>query len=148
MGRILAIDYGLRRTGIAVTDPLRIVPGALTTLPAKEVVPFLKDYLEHEKVDIIVVGKALQTNKDEESETMRYIRPFVDKLKRLFPDICVELHDERYTSVLAHRAICESGVSKKRRRDKALVDRVSAVIILQSYMSSLQYQISSTPVQS
>lgn len=136
MGRILAIDYGQRRTGIAVTDPLRITPGPLTTLPAKDIIPFLKEYTEKEQVDIIVVGKAMQTNKEAESETMRQIRPFVGKLRHSFPSIEVILHDERYTSLLARRAIFAGGAPKKVRQDKALIDRVSAVIILQSYMES------------
>lgn len=135
MGRILAIDYGIRRTGLAVTDPLRIVPGPLKTLPASEVIPFLKEYIPKEGVDLIVVGKAMQTNKEEESDSMKKIRPFVKQLQKNFPTIEITLHDERYTSVLAQRTIRASGVSKKVRQDKALVDRVSAVIILQSYLS-------------
>lgn len=136
MGRIIAIDYGKRRTGVAVTDPLQIVPGPLTTLPASEVIPFLQDYTSKEKVDIIVVGRAMQTNKFVESDSMKEIRPFTEKLKKTFPHIQVVFHDERYTSKMAMHAIRESGARKKTRQDKSLVDRVSAVIILQSYLST------------
>lgn len=138
MGRIIAIDYGLKRTGIAVTDPLQITPGPLTTLPAPEVIPFLRTYIQEEKVDLIVVGKAMQTNKAMESSSMKKIRPFVKQLRQTFPELEVVFHDERYTSVLAQQAIRSSGVSKKVRQDKALVDRVSAVIILQSYLFQQQ----------
>lgn len=138
MGRILAIDYGVKRTGLAVTDPLRIVPGPLTTLPAAEVIPFLRTYIPKEGVDLIVVGKAMQTNKEAESSSMKRIRPFVEQLKRAFPEVEVVLHDERYTSVMAQRAIRTSGAPKKVRQDKALVDRVSAVIIIQSYLFQQQ----------
>lgn len=140
MGRLIAIDYGKKRCGIAVTDVLRIVPGALTTLPPGEVIPFLKEYVSKETVDRIIVGKAVQNN-GLPSESMGAIRSFVARLGQAFPTIPVELYDERYTSVLAHKAILASGIGKKqRRRDKALVDRVSATILLQSYLSSLQYQ--------
>lgn len=140
MGRIVAIDYGKKRCGIAATDVLRIVPGALVTLAPAEVIDFLKDYLSREQVDRIIVGEALQDD-GTPSDSMRYITPFVNRLRKVFPNVSVELYSERYTSVLAHKAILESGIGKaQRRQDKALVDRVSATILLQSYLSSHQYK--------
>lgn len=136
MGRILAIDYGRKRVGLAVTDPLQIIATALDTVSAHEVEAYLKRYTGENEVELFVVGKPLQDN-GEESESQRYITPFVNRLKKVFPDIPVVYHDERYTSVLAQRAIIEGGVKKmERRNNKGLVDRVSAVIILQSYMES------------
>lgn len=139
MGRILAIDYGVKRTGLAVTDPLRIVPGGLSTVPTAQLLTFLSEYIASEKVDLIVVGHPTQMNA-EESQTMQKIRPLVTQIEKKFPDIKVVLYDERFTSKLAQRAILESGMGKMKRRNKALVDEVSAVIILQSYMDSLEYQ--------
>ena len=133
MGRILAIDYGTKRTGVAVTDVLRIVPGGLATVPTGQLMEFLNGYFSKEQVDIIVVGLPKNMN-GEDSANMRFIRPFVDKLKRLYPDKEIVMQDERFTSVLAQRAILESGIGKMARRNKALVDEVSATIILQSYM--------------
>ena len=139
MGRILAIDYGVKRTGLAVTDPLRIVPGGLSTVPTAQLLTFLSEYIASEKVDLIVVGYPTQMNA-EESQTTQKIRPLVTQIEKKFPDIKVVLYDERFTSKLAQRAILESGMRKMKRRNKALVDEVSAVIILQSYMDSLEYQ--------
>ena len=127
MGRILAIDYGTRRTGIAVSDPLRIIAGALTTV---------ETYFSKNDVDTIVLGKPVQMN-GSPSETMRYIEPLAARLRRTYPDKDVVLYDERFTSVLAHRTMIESGMGRMARRDKAVVDRISAAIILQSYMESL-----------
>ena len=135
MGRILAIDYGTRRTGIAVTDPLRIVPGGLTTVPTHTLMDFLTGYMSREEVDVIVVGYALNMD-GSESASMKQIRPFTDRLRKAFPDKRIEMFDERFTSVLAQRAILESGIGKMARRNKALVDEVSACIILESYMDS------------
>lgn len=134
MGRIIGIDYGKSRTGIAVTDRLRLIPGPLTTLPAREVIAFLQTYMAQEEVDLIVVGEAKQTHSGEDSDSMREIRPFVGRLKKAFPTVDVVLHDERYTSLMAKQTIQASGIPKKKRQNKALVDQVSAVIILQSYM--------------
>ncbi|MCQ2074877.1 MAG: Holliday junction resolvase RuvX [Bacteroidaceae bacterium] len=135
MGRILAIDYGTKRTGIAVTDILRIVPGGLTTVPTHQLLTFLDGYFQKEPVDIIVVG--LPKNMDgTDSESMKYIRPFVARLGTMYPDKQVVMHDERFTSVLAHKAIMDAGIHKMARRNKALVDEISATIILQSYMDS------------
>ena len=136
MGRILAIDYGTRRTGIAVSDPLRISAGALTTVETRQLEKFLADYFSKNDVDTIVLGKPVQMN-GSPSETMRYIEPLAARLRRTYPEKDVVLYDERFTSVLAHRAMIESGMGRMARRDKAVVDRISAAIILQSYMESL-----------
>ena len=137
LGRILAIDYGRKRTGLAVTDPLRIIAGALTTVETKTLEKYLADYFAKNSVDIIVLGKPSQMN-GEPSETMRYIEPLAGRLRHAYPDKQVVLYDERFTSVLAHRTMLESGIGKMARRDKALVDRISATIILQSFMESLE----------
>lgn len=136
MGRILAIDYGTRRTGIAVSDPLRIIAGALTTVETRQLEKFLADYFSKNDVDTIVLGKPVQMN-GSPSETMRYIEPLAARLRRTYPNKDVVLYDERFTSVLAHRTMIESGMGRMARRDKAVVDRISAAIILQSYMESL-----------
>ena len=138
MGRILAIDYGTRRTGLAVTDPLRIIAGALDTVETKQLEKYLADYFAKNEVDIIVLGKPSQMN-GAPSETMRYIEPLAGRLRHAYPDKRVVMYDERFTSVMAHRTMLESGIGKMARRDKALVDRISATIILQSYMDSIQY---------
>ena len=139
MGRILAIDSGTKRTGIAVTDPLRIVPGGLRTVATHELNAFLADYFSKESVDIVVVGYPTNMN-GEESASMKQIRPFVDKLVKQYPDKKVVMFDERFTSVIAQRAILDSGIGRMARRNKALVDEVSATIILESYMDSKQYK--------
>lgn len=139
MGRFLAIDYGTKRTGLAVSDTLRIIANGLATVPTHTLIDFLKTYMGREAVSRIIVGLPKQMN-NEYSESMKHIRPFVKKLKQLFPDIPVELYDERFTSTLAQRTIIEAGLKKKDRQNKALVDEVSAVIILQSYMESLRLQ--------
>ena len=138
MGRILSIDYGKKRTGLAVTDPLCIIASALTTVETKELERYLADYFSKNDVDIIVLGKPSQMNGDP-SETMRYIEPLAGRLRHAYPEKKVVLYDERFTSVIAHRTMLESGIGKMARRDKALVDRISATIILQSYMDSIQY---------
>ncbi len=133
MGRILAIDYGTKRTGIAVSDPLRIIAGGLDTVDTKILEKWLADYFRKEDVSTIVVGKPSQMD-GTPSETWRFIEPLVARLKRAYPDKEVVLHDERFTSVMAHRTMLESGIGKMARRNKALVDKISATIILQSYM--------------
>lgn len=133
MGRILAIDYGKKRVGIAVTDPCGIIATGLQTVPAHEILVFLQQYMAREKVDLFVVGHPKQMD-NTDSECMNYIRPFLVALKRKFPDIPIEMYDERFTSVLAHRALIEGGAKKKTRQDKALIDTISATIILTSYM--------------
>ena len=139
MGRIVAIDYGQKRVGLAVTDELRMIAGALASVHAKDVITFLKDYISHEKVDCFVVGYP-KTLQNQLSESARFTEPFVKHLQRTFPDIPVERLDERFTSKIAAAAILESGAKKKVRQDKALVDKVSAVIILQSYMEMKSMQ--------
>ncbi len=133
MGRILAIDYGRKRVGLAVTDPCGIIATGLQTVPAHEVLNFLQQYVTKEKVDLFVVGHPKQMD-NTDSESMRYITPFLKALKHKFPDIPVEMYDERFTSVLAHKALLEGGAKKKTRQDKALIDTMSATIILTSYM--------------
>ena len=136
MGRILAIDYGKKRTGIAVTDVLQIIANGLTTVPTSELMDFLLKYVEKEPVERIVVGHPKQMN-NEDSENMKRITPFVNLLKKKLPQIPVEMVDERFTSVLAHRAMIEGGMKKMARRDKAVVDKIAATIILEDY---LQYR--------
>ena len=138
MGRILAIDYGTKRTGIAVSDPLRIIAGGLETVETKQLEKWLAQYMAREEVSPIVVGKPMQPN-GAPSETWRFVEPLVRRLKAAYPGKEVTLYDERFTSVLANRAIRESGIGKMARRDKALVDKVSATIILQDYMEHLNY---------
>lgn len=135
MSRILAIDYGQKRTGLAVTDPLQIIANGLTTVPTAQLEAFITDYVKREEVERIVVGLPRQ-NSGEYSENMRRITPFVNRLKKVLPNIPVEMVDERFTSVLAHRAMLDAGLKKKDRQNKALVDEISACIILQSYMES------------
>ena len=135
MGRILSIDYGRKRTGIAVTDPLKIIANGLTTVATASLMIFLKDYFEKEKVELIVIGEPRQMN-NKPSENWKYIEPFIRNLRKTFPDIPVELVDERFTSVLAHQAMLAGGLKKKDRQNKELVDEISATIILQSYLES------------
>ena len=139
MGRILSIDYGTKRTGIAVSDPLRIIAGGLETVETKQLERWLAAYMAREEVSTIVVGKPMQPN-GQPSETWRFVEPLVRRLRAAWPDKEVVLYDERFTSVLAHRAILESGIGKMARRDKAWVDKVSATIILQGYMEHLQFE--------
>lgn len=133
MGRILSIDYGTKRTGIAVSDPLRLIAGGLTTVPTVELERWLAQYFAAEDVSTVVVGKPMQMN-GAPSETWKYVEPLVARLRRAYPDKEVVLHDERFTSRMAHRTMLESGIGRMARRDKALVDKISATIILQSYM--------------
>lgn len=137
MGRIVAIDYGKKRVGVAATDPCRIIANGITTVGTCEILNFLQEYVAREQVDLFVVGHPKQLD-NTDSESMIYIRPFIVSLKRKFPDIPIEMFDERFTSVLAHRALLESGAKKKQRRNKALIDTISATIILQSYMENLR----------
>ena len=133
MGRILAIDYGQKRTGIAVTDPLQMIANGLTTIPSSEVFGFLAGYTTNEEVDTIVVGYPRQMN-NLPSDSVKYIDPFIRKLKKTYPDKDIVMVDERYTSKMAVRAMIEGGMKKKKRKNKALIDSVSAAIILQSYL--------------
>ncbi|MDR1585317.1 MAG: Holliday junction resolvase RuvX [Prevotellaceae bacterium] len=144
MGRILAIDYGQKRVGLAVTDPLQLIATGLDTVFVHEAMTYLEKYIAQNDVERIVVGLPKQMN-GEESESMQYIRPFVKGLERKFPDIPVEFFDERFTSVLAHRAMLDGGLKKKDRQNKALVDKISATIILQSYLESNKTAKKRTP---
>lgn len=138
MSRILAIDYGRKRTGIAVTDPMQIIANGLTTVSTHQLMDFLLNYIKQEPVERIIIGHPKQMN-NEDSENMKNIIPFMNRLKKLLPDMPVELVDERFTSVLAHQAMLAVGLKKKDRQNKALVDEISATIILQSYLESKKY---------
>ena len=133
MGRILAIDYGRKKSGIAVTDPMQIIANGLTTVPSHELFDFLVKYMQEEDVEKIVMGYPTQTS-GEVSESMKYIEPFVNRLKKSFPNLPVEWVDERFTSKLAFQAMIDGGMKKKSRQDKAMIDKVSATIILQTYL--------------
>lgn len=134
--RILSIDYGKKRTGIAVTDPMQIIAGGLTTVETKDLMQFLRNYLAKEQVVTIVIGLPTQPN-GLPSENQARVRSFTGELKKAFPQVKVEFYDERFTSVIAHRTMIDMGLTKKRRQDKALVDEISATIILQNYLESL-----------
>lgn len=135
MSRILAIDYGQKRTGIAVTDTLQMIANGLATVETKELEKFIVDYVAKEDVSVIVVGKPTQMN-GTDSENMKRIEPFFNRLKKLFPSKEITYYDERFTSVLAHQTMLQSGIGKKARQDKALVDKISATIILEDYLQS------------
>lgn len=133
MARVLAIDFGKKRTGIAVTDELQIIASGLTTVNTDELIPFLKKYTSTENVELFVVGKPKQLNNtDSESEVL--IIPFLEKLQKELPNIPLKRIDERFTSKMAFQTMIDSGLKKKQRRNKALVDEISATIILQSYL--------------
>lgn len=135
MGRILAIDYGRKRTGLAVTDVLRITANPLLTIETNQLIAWLTDYFAHEPVDEVVIGHPTQMN-GQDSESMNYIRPFMGVFKKTFPTIPITMYDERFTSVLAHRAMIDGGMKKKNRQDKAVVDKIAACIILEDYLDS------------
>lgn len=137
MGRILAIDYGRKRCGVAVTDTLKISANGLPTLETPRLLDWVKDYVGKEPVERILVGEPKQIN-GEPSESMKYIRPFLGRLKKELPDIPVEMVDERFTSVIAHREMIAAGFKKSDRRRKGLADEMSAVIILTSWLDSHQ----------
>ena len=135
MGRILGIDYGRKRTGIAVTDPLQIVAGNLATVPTHTLMQFIKDYMSREQVERIVIGQPTQLN-GEPSESMKYITPFVNRLRKELPDMPIVMYDERFTSAIAHQAMIDGGMKKSDRRDKSRVDAIAATIILNDYLQS------------
>ncbi|HEX2969432.1 MAG TPA: Holliday junction resolvase RuvX [Bacteroidales bacterium] len=135
MGRILAIDYGTKRIGLAVTDPLKIFASPLTTVKSGEFDNFFDDYMKKEVVEALVVGYPVQMN-NTPSESVRYINPFIKKIKKKYPLLPVHLADERFTSKIALKTIIDGGVKKKDRQDKSLVDKISASIILQSFLDS------------
>lgn len=133
MGRILSIDYGLKRTGIAVTDPLQIIATGLTTIESPKLVPFLKDYFSKEPVDLIIIGEPKNWD-DSDTHATPLVNNAIKKLKKEFPNMPIETVDERYTSKLASQAMIEMGLKKKQRQNKALVDEIAATIMLQEYL--------------
>jgi len=135
VGRILAIDYGQKRVGLAVTDEMQIIATGLDTVHVKDIMQYLKDYVAREKVECFVVGLPVQMN-NKPSDAQRFIEPFVKQLKKQFRDIPVDRFDERFTSNLAHDTMLTAGLKKKDRQNKALVDKISATLILQSYLHS------------
>ncbi|MEA5403946.1 Holliday junction resolvase RuvX [Arcicella sp. DC2W] len=135
MGRILAIDYGSKRVGLAVTDPLKIIASALDTVHSKDVLEFLKAYIAREEVEAIVVGMPINLDGEDTNNTPQ-VKGFVKGLKKAFPEMPIHLHDERFTSSMAMSAMIASGYSKKDRREKGNIDKISATIILQSFMES------------
>ena len=136
MGRIMAIDYGRVRTGLAVTDPMRIIATALTTVETPTLLQYIKEYCAREDVDMFVVGEAKHMD-NTPSESMQLIEPFVAKLKETFPDKEVARVDERFTSKMAFQTMIDSGLKKKQRRDKGMIDQIAATLILQTYMNTL-----------
>ena len=143
MGRILGIDYGRKRTGVAVTDSLQIVAGNLATVPTHTLMQFIKDYIAREQVERIVVGQPTQLN-GEPSESMRYITPFVNRLRSELPGMPIVMYDERFTSTIAHQAMIAGGMKKSDRRDKSRVDAIAATIILNDYLQSRYNQPENT----
>ncbi|MBQ6405716.1 MAG: Holliday junction resolvase RuvX [Prevotella sp.] len=135
MARIISIDYGKKRTGLAVTDPLQLIAGGLATVASHELFDYLRSYVEREQVERIVIGEPRQPN-GQPSENLERVRQFVNRWRKAMPQIPIEYYDERFTSVLAHQAMIDGGLKKKARQDKALVDEISATIILQDYMRS------------
>ena len=135
MARILSIDYGKKRTGIAVTDPLQIIAGGLATVSTSELFDWLKAYMAKEPVERIVIGEPRQPN-GQPSENLQRVQQFVSRWRKAVPDVPIQFFDERFTSVLAHQAMLDGGLKKKARQDKALVDEISATIILEDYLRS------------
>ena len=135
MARILSIDYGRKRTGLAVTDPLQLIAGGLATVATHQLFDWLKDYTSREQVERIVIGEPRQPN-GQPSENLPRVQEFVNRWRKAMPQIPIELYDERFTSVLAHQAMLAGGLKKKARQDKALVDEISATIILEDYLLS------------
>jgi putative holliday junction resolvase len=141
VGRIVAIDYGTKRVGLAVSDPMQMIAGGLTTIHPNTLYQFLDDYVEKEMVDTIVVGHPKQMN-NKDSEAVQHIKPIVRKLKNRFPGIPIVLEDERFSSVIARDTMLRGGMKKKQRQNKAAVDKISATIILQSFLEKKRYQSS------
>ncbi len=139
MARIMAIDYGSKRVGLAVTDPLQMIAGPLDTIHSKDVITYLKKYLEREEVVLFVLGKPLQMD-GSDSQSARLVENFLSLLHKNFPAVPVERVDERFTSKMAQRTLLDAGKKKKDRQDKSLLDKVSATLILQSYLDSRMYQ--------
>ncbi len=139
MARIIAIDYGQKRVGFAVTDELRICANALDTVHVTQAFDYLKNYLEKEKVDVIVIGEPRKLD-NTPSDSTRFIEPFVNRVKKAFPAIPIVRVDERFTSRIAFQTMIDAGLKKKERQNKALVDKISATIILQTYLQQLDIQ--------
>lgn len=136
MGRIMAIDYGKVRTGLAVTDPVRIIATALTTVETPTLLAYIKEYCAREEVDIFVVGEAKHMD-NSPSESMQYIEPFVKQLAEIFPDKEITRVDERFTSKMAFQTMIDSGLKKKQRQNKGMIDQIAATLILQTYMNTI-----------
>ncbi len=137
MGRIMAIDYGTKRTGLAVTDPVRIIATALTTVETPSLLQYIKDYCAREEVDIFVVGVAKHMD-NSPSESMQYIEPFVAQLAQTFPDKKIARIDERFTSKIAFQTMIDSGLKKRQRQNKGLIDQISATIMLQDFLKTTE----------
>ena len=137
MGRIIAIDYGKKRTGLAVSDPMKIIAGGLITLSSPTVISFIKEYVKKEEVDLIILGEPRQMSY-EPSENMQRVELFKKKLTQSIPSIPVKMVDERFTSVMAHQAMIQGGLKKTERQNKELIDELSATILLQSYLETLR----------
>jgi putative Holliday junction resolvase len=140
VARVLAIDYGRKKVGLAVTDPLQIIANGLETVPTHTLLDYLKKYIQKEDVETIVVGHPKQMD-NTDSESMTYIKPFLKKLKKLFPDMNIEMMDERFTSKIAFQTMIDGGLKKKARQNKELVDTISATIILQSWMEKQKFSL-------
>lgn len=140
MGRLLAIDYGRKRTGIAVTDTLKIVATGLATVPTHTLMEFIKTYLAKESVEKIIIGEPKQLD-NTPSESMKYITPFLNRLKKELPDMPVVMWDERFTSSIAHRSLLDSGAKKSTRQDKSIIDSMAATIILNDYLQSITMKL-------
>ncbi len=134
LARIIALDYGKKRTGIAVTDELQLIASGLTTVPTHELLEFLKKFVAEERVELFIVGEPRQMN-NTPSEVAVFIAPFLNRLKKVFPEIPIKRQDERFTSKMAFQTMIDSGLKKKQRRNKALIDEISATIILQAYLN-------------
>jgi putative Holliday junction resolvase len=135
LARILSIDYGKKRTGLAVTDPLQIIAGGLATVATSELFDYLQAYIAREQVEMIVIGEPRQPN-GEPSENLARVQQFVNRWRKAVPQVPIQFYDERFTSVLAHQAMLDGGLKKKARQNKGLVDEISATIILEDYMRS------------
>lgn len=139
MSRILAIDYGKKRTGLAVTDVLQLIAGGLATVPTGELLPYILRYVANEPVELILIGLPKQSD-NSDSENAARVREFAARLRKQLTSVAIEFVDERYTSVMAHRAMLDGGLKKKDRQDKALVDELSAIIMLQSYLEGRRFR--------
>ncbi|MEN6455051.1 MAG: Holliday junction resolvase RuvX [Prolixibacteraceae bacterium] len=139
VGRILAIDYGKKRIGLAVTDPMKIIANKLATISTNDIWDFLKDYFQKEQIECIVVGYPRQMN-NQLSDAVLYINPFLNRFRKLYPEMPLELMDERFTSKMAFQTMIDAGLKKKARQNKGTIDTISATIILQSYMEQQKFK--------